>query len=78
MWSWPGIERMRLRTFVNGRDVFDLLLLALVFACLLMLSACSATLPASPTIPPLPQSIKEPPRPFPLPPGTQTQRSPNG
>ena len=69
MWSWPGIERMRLREFVSARDAFDLALAVLLFACLLMLSACSATLPSSPTIPPLPKAVKEPPRPFPSPPG---------
>lgn len=69
MWSWPGIERMRLREFVSARDAFDLALAAFLCACLLMLSACSATLPSSPTIPPLPKAVKEPPRPFPTPPG---------
>lgn len=56
---------------ISGRDLFDLTVVALFFACLILLQACSATLPAQPTIPPLPKSIKEPPRPFPNPPGTQ-------
>ena len=64
MWIWQGIARMRLREFVSARDALDLALVAFLFACLLMLSACSATLPASPTIPPLPKAVKDPPRPF--------------
>lgn len=75
MWRRNEIERMRLREFVNGRDAFDLLLIACLFACLLMLSACS-TAPAvsqTPTLPPLPKAIKEPPRPFPTPPGLPRQ-----
>ena len=41
----------------------------LIFAFLLMASGCFQTLPVTPTIPPLPPSIKAPPIPFPSPPG---------
>lgn len=79
MWRWNGIELWRLREFVSARDAFDLLLIAFVFACLLMLSACSVMPVVSPTpnLQPLPKAIKDPPRPFPTPPGL-TPRSPNG
>ena len=73
MWRFPGLEQMRLRTFVSARDAFDLILMACVFAFLLLLSACSATLPVSPTIPPLPPEIAAPAKPFPTPPGLPKQ-----
>ena len=75
MWKWPGLEAMRLRDFVNARDVFDLIAAGSVFACLLLLSGCSTTPIASPTIPPLPEAIKAPPIPFPPPP-TRSKSTP--
>ena len=69
MWRFPGLEQMRLRTFVNGRDAFDLILIALILSFLVTLSACSTMPSASPTIPPLPPEIAAPAKPFPTPPG---------
>ncbi len=73
MWRWFGLERMQWREFVSGRDAFDLILIALILSFLLLLSACSATLPISPTIPPLPAEIAAPAKPFPTPPGLPKQ-----
>ena len=73
MWKWHGIELWRFKDFVSARDAFDLILMACVFAFLLLLSACSATLPISPTIPPLPPEIAAPAKPFPTPPGLPKQ-----
>jgi len=58
----------------HGLSLFAPAVTALVYLALfvlaLTLAGCLATVPLSPTVPDLPAKVKEPPRPFPKPPGT--------
>lgn len=60
--------RNALREFskrVSSLDAREILIALLLLLWVQMLQACSATLPATPTLPPLPSEIKRQPLPFP-------------